>query len=146
MPDVSVEPITVAEYFESGYVPIIRSGAWADIGFRSSMEDVFVCVDNFAEDYGLDSISGGPSAFYGVSNLWSYTVSLFFNLLCEELKSYLISLIRFLMDTVGSMLLILPAVTCRGSFLKMKNSLGRSRRSLLLPSYRLMLPLPKLAL
>ncbi|PKI58301.1 hypothetical protein CRG98_021307 [Punica granatum] len=47
MLDVSIEPITTAEYFESGFFPIIRSEAWADIGFRSSMEDVYVCVDNF---------------------------------------------------------------------------------------------------
>ncbi|XP_031373444.1 probable protein phosphatase 2C 22 [Punica granatum] len=66
MSDVSIEPITAAEYFESGFFPIIRSGAWADIGFRSSMEDVYVCVDNFAHDYGLENLSGGPNAFYGV--------------------------------------------------------------------------------
>ncbi|PKI72685.1 hypothetical protein CRG98_006936 [Punica granatum] len=44
---ISIEPITAAEYFESGFFPIIRSEAWANIGFWSSMEDVYVCVDNF---------------------------------------------------------------------------------------------------
>ncbi|OWM74877.1 hypothetical protein CDL15_Pgr021228 [Punica granatum] len=47
MSDVSTEPITATEYFESEFFPIIRSGAWANIDFRSSMEDVYVCVDNF---------------------------------------------------------------------------------------------------
>ncbi|PKI42626.1 hypothetical protein CRG98_036908 [Punica granatum] len=47
MSDVSIEPITAAEYFESGFFLIIRSRAWTDIGFRSSIEDVYVCVDNF---------------------------------------------------------------------------------------------------
>ncbi|OWM72814.1 hypothetical protein CDL15_Pgr021120 [Punica granatum] len=47
MSDVSIEPITVAEYFESEFFPIIRSGAWANICFRLSMEDVYGCVDTF---------------------------------------------------------------------------------------------------
>ncbi|OWM90355.1 hypothetical protein CDL15_Pgr014657 [Punica granatum] len=47
MSDVSIEPITVAECFESVFFPIIRSEVLADIGFRSSMEDVYVCVNNF---------------------------------------------------------------------------------------------------
>ncbi|PKI33056.1 hypothetical protein CRG98_046551 [Punica granatum] len=44
---VFIEPITGAEYFESEFFPIICSGAWANIGFRSSMKDVYVCVDKF---------------------------------------------------------------------------------------------------
>ncbi|KAL6524153.1 hypothetical protein OROMI_031248 [Orobanche minor] len=48
------------------YMPLLRSGAWADIGTRSSMEDVYVCADNLSHDYGLNSINGRPSAFYGV--------------------------------------------------------------------------------
>ncbi|OWM91337.1 hypothetical protein CDL15_Pgr000281 [Punica granatum] len=44
----------------------MHSGAWADIGFRSSMENVYVCVDNFAHDYGFENLSGGPNTFYGV--------------------------------------------------------------------------------
>ncbi|OWM74567.1 hypothetical protein CDL15_Pgr005147 [Punica granatum] len=35
MSDVSIEPITTAEYFESEFFPIIRSGAWANIDFWS---------------------------------------------------------------------------------------------------------------
>ncbi|PKI76848.1 hypothetical protein CRG98_002834 [Punica granatum] len=42
MSDVSIEPNTTAEYFESEFFPIIRSRAWANIDFRSSMEDVGV--------------------------------------------------------------------------------------------------------
>ncbi|PKI69140.1 hypothetical protein CRG98_010495 [Punica granatum] len=64
MSDVSIEQITAAEYFESRFFPIIRSRAWADIGFRSSMEDVYVCVDNFAHDYGFENLCGGPNAVY----------------------------------------------------------------------------------
>ncbi|XP_077211694.1 DNA-binding protein phosphatase 1 [Tasmannia lanceolata] len=48
------------------FFPIVRSGGWADIGYRKSMEDAYICVDNFVHDYGLDSFSEGPSAFYGV--------------------------------------------------------------------------------
>ncbi|OWM91347.1 hypothetical protein CDL15_Pgr000291 [Punica granatum] len=47
MSNVSIEPIIATEYFESEFFPIISSGAWANIDFRSSMEDVYVCVDNF---------------------------------------------------------------------------------------------------
>ncbi|XP_031378280.1 probable protein phosphatase 2C 22 [Punica granatum] len=68
MSDVFIKPITAVEYFESGFFSIIRSRAWADIGFRSSMEDMYVCVDNFAHDYGFKNLSGGPIAFNGVFN------------------------------------------------------------------------------
>ncbi|PKI65926.1 hypothetical protein CRG98_013675 [Punica granatum] len=47
MSDVSIEPIIAIEFFESEFFPIIRSEAWANIGFWSSTEDVCVCVDNF---------------------------------------------------------------------------------------------------
>ncbi|PKI36938.1 hypothetical protein CRG98_042639 [Punica granatum] len=40
MSDVSIKPITAAEYFESKFLPIIRSRAWANIDFQSSMKDV----------------------------------------------------------------------------------------------------------
>ncbi|KAK4798737.1 hypothetical protein SAY86_031063 [Trapa natans] len=56
----------MSKYFQSDFIPTIRSGAWADIGFRSRMEDAYVCVDNFAQDFGLENTSGGPNAFYGV--------------------------------------------------------------------------------
>ncbi|KAJ8751779.1 hypothetical protein K2173_025965 [Erythroxylum novogranatense] len=52
---------------DSAFTPVIRSGAWADIGFRPSMEDVFLCVDNFMTDYGIkNTVIDGPNAFYGV--------------------------------------------------------------------------------
>ncbi|XP_038701203.1 probable protein phosphatase 2C 22 isoform X2 [Tripterygium wilfordii] len=51
---------------ETDFVPIVRSGACADIGVRSYMEDVYVCVDNFMHDYGNKSIIDGPSSFYGI--------------------------------------------------------------------------------
>ncbi|KAB8102970.1 hypothetical protein EE612_035123, partial [Oryza sativa] len=28
------------------YMPVVRSGGWADIGSRHTMEDVFICSDN----------------------------------------------------------------------------------------------------
>ncbi|XP_061346230.1 probable protein phosphatase 2C 22 [Gastrolobium bilobum] len=64
--DVLAEPGHVSEDFLSDFLPMLRSGACADIGFRSSMEDVYVCADNFIEDYGLKNNIDGPSAFYGV--------------------------------------------------------------------------------
>ncbi|CAL8996785.1 unnamed protein product [Prunus brigantina] len=64
--DIKVEPGVQAEEFESKFIPVVRSGAWADIGSRPSMEDVYVCVDNFMHDYGLKNRADGPSAFYGV--------------------------------------------------------------------------------
>ncbi|XP_006657104.1 probable protein phosphatase 2C 57 [Oryza brachyantha] len=50
----------------AAYVPVVRSGGWADIGLRRTMEDVFICSDNFIQDFGLESFEDGPSAFYGV--------------------------------------------------------------------------------
>lgn len=51
---------------DAEFVPLLRSGAWADIGGRSSMEDAYVCADNMMNDYGLNNSSERPSAFYGV--------------------------------------------------------------------------------
>lgn len=48
------------------FLPIVRSGAWADIGFRQAMEDAYVHCDNFTQDYGTKHFGGGPSGFYGV--------------------------------------------------------------------------------
>ncbi|XP_062023808.1 probable protein phosphatase 2C 22 isoform X1 [Rosa rugosa] len=64
--DVTVELGVEEEKYESKFIPIVRSGAWTDIGSRSNMEDVYVCVDNFMHDYGLKNFTDGPSAFYGV--------------------------------------------------------------------------------
>lgn len=63
--EVSTESGRAVEDCESEFLPKLRSGACADIGFRSNMEDVYVCVDNFMLDYGLEN-HDGPSAFYGV--------------------------------------------------------------------------------
>ena len=73
-PDIPVEPISLLRC-DSEFIPIVRSGAWTDIGFRSRMEDVYVCVDDFMHHYGLQHTSDGPNAFYGVlilSNLYSF--------------------------------------------------------------------------
>ncbi|KAI4316279.1 hypothetical protein L6164_024274 [Bauhinia variegata] len=64
--DASAETGHAMEVSESEFLPKLRSGAWADIGYRSSMEDVYVCVDDFMQDYGLKNHVDGPSAFYGV--------------------------------------------------------------------------------
>lgn len=64
--EVSVEPEKSRENCGSEFLPIVRSGGWADIGFRRSMEDAYVCCDNFIHEYGLKNLGEGPSAFYGV--------------------------------------------------------------------------------
>ncbi|KAM2274005.1 hypothetical protein ACFX1S_043863 [Malus domestica] len=64
--EINVEPGVQAKNFESKFIPIVRSGAWDDIGSRPNMEDVYVCVDNFVNDYGLKNHTDGPNAFYGV--------------------------------------------------------------------------------
>uniref|UniRef100_A0A5B7ABS7 protein-serine/threonine phosphatase n=1 Tax=Davidia involucrata TaxID=16924 RepID=A0A5B7ABS7_DAVIN len=64
--DISVEARLSEEVRETEFIPILRSGAWADIGFRTSMEDVYVCVDNFMHDFGVKNFNEGPNAFYGV--------------------------------------------------------------------------------
>ncbi|KAK9207993.1 hypothetical protein WN944_000344 [Citrus x changshan-huyou] len=64
--DVSVEPVLGVGNHEAEFVPVVRSGAWADIGLRPTMEDVFLCVDDFMSDYGLKNLIDEPSAFYGM--------------------------------------------------------------------------------
>ncbi|XP_008804046.1 probable protein phosphatase 2C 57 [Phoenix dactylifera] len=64
--DATSEPEISREDYEAEFIPILRSGGWADIGFRQSMEDAFVCRDNFMQDCGLKNFGEGPSAFYGV--------------------------------------------------------------------------------
>ncbi|XP_058074646.1 probable protein phosphatase 2C 57 isoform X2 [Magnolia sinica] len=63
---VSLEIEEGREGCETEFIPIVRSGGWADIGFRQSMEDVYVCVDNFMHDYGFNNFGEEPGAFYGV--------------------------------------------------------------------------------
>ncbi|MQM06014.1 hypothetical protein Taro_038836 [Colocasia esculenta] len=64
--EVSDEVESGSEQYEAEFVPIVRSGAWSDIGFRSSMEDAYVCFDNIMHNYGLKNLGEGPNAFYGV--------------------------------------------------------------------------------
>ncbi|KAI3875045.1 hypothetical protein MKW98_019618 [Papaver atlanticum] len=65
--DVSFGPPVVGELYETEFIPIVRSGAWTDIGFRPNMEDAYICVDDFVNDYGIKNFFGkGPGAFYGV--------------------------------------------------------------------------------
>ncbi|CAL9211098.1 probable protein phosphatase 2C 57 [Musa acuminata AAA Group] len=64
--DVTIEVEKSSEGCETDFLPILRSGAWTDIGFRHTMEDAYVCSDNFILDYGLQNYGEGPSAFYGV--------------------------------------------------------------------------------
>ncbi|PSR91813.1 Protein like [Actinidia chinensis var. chinensis] len=63
---IAIEPRLSSEDHGTEFIPILRSGAWSDIGFRSSMEDVYVCVDNFMHDYSVKNFSERPNAFYGV--------------------------------------------------------------------------------
>ncbi|ESQ46679.1 hypothetical protein EUTSA_v10000194mg [Eutrema salsugineum] len=67
--DISVENDFTLEKknkSEFEFVPAMRSGAWSDIGSRSSMEDAYLCLDNFMDSFGLKNSEEGPSAFYGV--------------------------------------------------------------------------------
>ncbi|KAL5975210.1 hypothetical protein ACLOJK_031889 [Asimina triloba] len=64
--DDSVESGKDGEGGETEFIPIVRSGGWADIGFRQSMEDEYVCLDNFMREYGFSDITEEPNAFYGV--------------------------------------------------------------------------------
>ncbi|KAG9459393.1 hypothetical protein H6P81_003901 [Aristolochia fimbriata] len=64
--DASTEIGTERETFETEFVPVLRSGGWADIGFRQSMEDRYVCFDNFTHNYGIENLDEEPNAFYGV--------------------------------------------------------------------------------
>ncbi|XP_047972196.1 probable protein phosphatase 2C 57 isoform X1 [Salvia hispanica] len=64
--EIAFEPRLNLDDSDAEYVPLLRSGAWADVGSRSYMEDVYVCADNMMNDYGLSGSSESPSAFYGV--------------------------------------------------------------------------------
>ncbi|XP_019175699.1 PREDICTED: probable protein phosphatase 2C 22 [Ipomoea nil] len=64
--DVSIEPKSPIGDPVVDFIPVLRSGAWADVGSRSSMEDVYVCADNFLQDYRFGNSTEGPNAFYGV--------------------------------------------------------------------------------
>lgn len=68
MSDISVENEFTLEKNKSEFefVPVMRSGAWSDIGNRSSMEDAYLCVDDLMDSYGLKNPGDGPRALYGV--------------------------------------------------------------------------------
>lgn len=57
---------TSAQPEHSEFLPLIRSGAWADMGFRGSMEDVYICADSYVHDFGGKNPIQGPAAFYAV--------------------------------------------------------------------------------
>ncbi|CAM8892574.1 unnamed protein product [Rhodiola kirilowii] len=70
--ETSLETSLVLEECASDFTPSIRSGAWADVGTRKTMEDVYVCLDNFMCAYGLQNSTNGPNAFYGYKSLYYY--------------------------------------------------------------------------
>lgn len=69
------------ESLDTEFIPIIRSGGWADIGSRNSMEDVIIISDNFMQDFGFGSYGEGPRAFYGVCSIWNDSVQFHFSTL-----------------------------------------------------------------
>ncbi|KAF6166960.1 hypothetical protein GIB67_030653 [Kingdonia uniflora] len=64
--EVSFSPDMLKDSHEMDFIPMVRSGAWADCGRRAFMEDAHVCFDDFICDYGLKKCGEGPSAFYGI--------------------------------------------------------------------------------
>lgn len=58
--EMDVIGISKAKHALSEFVPLIRSGGWADIGCRRQMEDTHVIVNDLA------SLGGGSGAYYGV--------------------------------------------------------------------------------
>lgn len=70
--DISLENEFTLDKNKSEFVPAMRSGAWSDVGSRSTMEDVYLCVDNFMDSYGLENSGYGPSAFYGVNSFFAF--------------------------------------------------------------------------
>lgn len=77
--NISTEPIRNPDDSEIDFIPILRSGAWSDIGIRPSMEDVYVCADNLMLDYGVKKSNEGPNAFYGVILLLLHKYRWFLN-------------------------------------------------------------------
>ncbi|KAL5729454.1 protein-serine/threonine phosphatase [Ranunculus cassubicifolius] len=64
--DLTCGPEMVVGTSETEFIPIVRSGAWSDIGFRNSMEDAYLCIDDFMHEYRIKNFGQGPNAFYGV--------------------------------------------------------------------------------
>nr|ABK27050.1 unknown [Picea sitchensis] len=50
------------------FIPVLRSGSWADIGSKQRMEDEHICIDDIARNHlgDPDFESRTPMAFYGV--------------------------------------------------------------------------------
>lgn len=51
---------------KSGYLPVLRSGSWSEIGPKQYMEDEYICIDNFHKHFGAAPNIPSPGAFYGV--------------------------------------------------------------------------------
>lgn len=62
----SVEAVKKRENVATNFIPVLRSGGWADIGDRDCMEDTHICIDSFVDKFGFPPIEEGPGAFYGV--------------------------------------------------------------------------------
>lgn len=82
------EPEVSGKNCEQEYIPIVRSGAWVDIGFRQNMEDTYICCDNFTDEYCLQKTGDGPNAFYGVSFLSSIPCNLHYTEIILFLSSF----------------------------------------------------------
>lgn len=48
------------------FLPILRSGEWADIGGRDYMEDTHVCIVDLAKKFGCGIVGDEAVSFYGV--------------------------------------------------------------------------------
>lgn len=48
------------------FLPILRSGEWADIGGRDYMEDTHVCIVDLAKKFGCSIVGDEAVSFYGV--------------------------------------------------------------------------------
>lgn len=105
--------VGTTEVCQTDFVPIVRSGGWADIGFRPSMEDTHVCVDNITLDYGISSFTEVPNAFYAVSSrlhdvyldsiLKLWFVFLFVEMCIPIPQSFKV-VFKFLFDSINTLL------------------------------------------
>ncbi|KAE8713968.1 putative protein phosphatase 2C 22 [Hibiscus syriacus] len=84
--DIAIGSGHEVENHGAKFIPIVRSAAWAGIGFRTSMEYVYVCVDDFMHDYGLKNFADEPSAFYGLFRRFGASLH---DLTCKRKEKYL---------------------------------------------------------
>lgn len=63
---MTMREIQNRESVATGFMPVLRSGFWSDIGGRKDMEDAHVCISDLAKTYGQSSFGQNPVAFYGV--------------------------------------------------------------------------------